>query len=225
MNRILIPASNPEDWKKFLADPKKQWKKGYSARTLAYCWHAANSIPAEVLSVLKQSTELSRIEPLFIIPEHKVPLPGGSAASQNDIWVLGKTDTHLVSFTVEGKVSEPFGPTAEEWFKDPSPGKEKRLNFLCEELGLSYPIPNNIRYQLLHRAVSALLEAKRFRTDRAGMVVHSFSPSNEWFEDYQTFIDLFKLNAGINELVSTTLPNGIVLYFAWIHGDEKFLEI
>nr|WP_320041960.1 hypothetical protein [uncultured Desulfobacter sp.] len=109
---------------------------------------------------MKQSTELSRIEPLFIIPEHKVPLPGGAAASQNDIWVLGKTDTHLVSFTVEGNVSEPFGPTAEEWF-----------------------------------------------------------------EDYQTFIDLFKLNAGINELVSTSLPNGIVLYFAWIHGDEKFLEI
>jgi hypothetical protein len=38
MNNILIPASNPEDWKKFLADPEKHWKKGYSARTLAYCW-------------------------------------------------------------------------------------------------------------------------------------------------------------------------------------------
>lgn len=225
MNNILIPASNPEDWKKFLADPEKHWKKGHSARTLAYCWHAANSIPAEVLSVLKQSPELSRIEPLFIIPEHKVSLPGGAAASQNDIWILGKTDTHLVSITVEGKVSEPFGPTVEEWFKAPSPGKEKRLKFLCEELELSYPIPNKIRYQLLHRTVSAILEAKRFQTDRAGMIVHSFSPSNEWFEDYQTFIDLFKLNAGINELTLITLPNGIVLYFAWIHGDEKYLKI
>ena len=97
MNNILIPASNPEDWKKFLADPEKQWKKGYSARTLAYCWHAANGIPAEVLSVLKQLPELSGIEPLFIIPEHKVSLPGGAAPSQNDIWVLGKTDMHLIS--------------------------------------------------------------------------------------------------------------------------------
>lgn len=114
MNNILISASNPEDWKKFLADSEKQWKKGYSARTLAYCRHAAKSIPAEVLSVLKQSPELSRIEPLFIIPEHKVSLPGGAAASQNDIRVLGKTDTHLVSITVEGKVSEPFGPGVEE---------------------------------------------------------------------------------------------------------------
>lgn len=134
MNTILIPALNPEDWKKFLADPEKQWEKGYSARTLAYCWHAANSIPAEVLSALKQSPELSEIEPLFIIPEHKVSLPGGAAASQNDIRVLGKTDTHLVSITVEGKVSEAFGPSVDEWF-----------------------------------------------------------------QDYQTFIDLFKLNAGINE--------------------------
>ena len=57
------------------------------------------------------------------------------------------------------------------------------------------------------------------------MIVHSFSPANEWFEDYQTFIDLFKLNAGINELALTTLPNGIMLYFEWIHGDEKYLEI
>jgi hypothetical protein len=34
MAKILIPASSPEDWKKFLAEPEKQWKSGYSARSL-----------------------------------------------------------------------------------------------------------------------------------------------------------------------------------------------
>ena len=30
---------------------------------------------------------------------------------------------------VEGKVRESFGPTLEEWLKDPSPGKTRRLSF------------------------------------------------------------------------------------------------
>ncbi|WP_413776936.1 DUF6946 family protein [Mesorhizobium sp. AR07] len=32
-----------------------------------------------------------------------------------------------------------------------------------------------LRYQLLHRTSAALLEAKRFKTDEAAMIVHSFS--------------------------------------------------
>lgn len=51
-NKIFIPARKPEDWKQFLAEPDKQWKTGYSARTLAYSWQEANGIPAEVTEVL-----------------------------------------------------------------------------------------------------------------------------------------------------------------------------
>ncbi len=220
---ILIPASGPEDWKKFLADPEKQWKKGFSARTLAYCWHSADGIPKEIMFVLGRIPALAGLKPIFIIPEHKVPLPGGGVASQNDTWVLGESDTGLISITVEGKVSEPFGPTVGEWFRNPSPGKEKRLKFLCDELGLTYPAPAHIRYQLLHRAVSAIIEARRFRTHEAAMVVHSFSPTNEWIEDYQAFIGLFGLTAGIGEPATARLPSGVKLHFAWVHGDENFL--
>lgn len=224
MNNILIPATSPEDWKQFLADPEKHWKKGYSARTLAHSWHNASGIPKEVLSVLNQASELAGIEPLFIIPEHKVLLPGGTAASQNDIWALGKTDAGLISITIEGKVSEPFGPTVGEWFKDPSPGKKTRLEFLCSELGLQFPVSDNIRYQLLHRTVSAILEAKRFQTDKAVMIVHSFSQDNEWFDDYLDFLKLFKVEAGINEIVSANVPPDVKVYMAWVHGDKKYLS-
>ena len=45
MGKVYIPATNPEDWKQFLAEPEKHWKSGYSARSLAYCWHESDGIP------------------------------------------------------------------------------------------------------------------------------------------------------------------------------------
>jgi len=158
------------------------------------------------------------------IPEHQVPLPGGSRPSQNDVWALGETANRLVSIAVEGKVSEPFGPPVGEWFSEASAGKAQRLRFLCSELGLAYPPPDQLRYQLFHRTVSAILEAKRFRTTDAAMVVHSFSPTNEWLEDYQAFLKLFELEAGVDEAVSTRLPSGLPLHFAWVHGLERYLR-
>ena len=224
MAKILIPAQGPEDWKQFLAEPQKQWKTGYSARALAYCWHEPGDMPPEISSVLQQIPALRKLKIIFAIPEHKVPLPGGGRASQNDIWILGETPDQLVSITVEGKVSETFGPTVEEWLENKSSGKEKRLKFLCAELGISYPPPLKVRYQLFHRTVSAIIEAKRFRTKEAAMVVHTFSRTNEWFDDYKYFLSLFNLDAEINRAATVRVNNDINLSFAWVHGPEKFLE-
>jgi hypothetical protein len=224
MAKILIPTTSAEDWKQFLSEPEKQWKSGYSARSLAYCWQDADGIPSEVILVLEQVPSLKNLKTIFAIPEHKVPLPGGVRASQNDVWVLGETPSGLVSIAVEGKVSETFGPTVGEWLKNKTPGKEKRLKFLCGELGLDYPPPSKVRYQLLHRTVSAILETKRFRSNEAVMVVHTFSKTNEWFEDYQYFLSLFGLEAGINQAVTVKIAEEINLSFAWVHGSENYLE-
>ena len=224
MSKILIPASSADDWKQFLAEPEKQWKSGYSARSLAYCWQEADGMPPEIITVLGKLPAFKNLKTIFAIPEHKVPLPGGTRASQNDVWVLGESSSGLISIAVEGKVSEPFGPTVGEWLNEASAGKEKRLKFLCGELCLEYPPPSAVRYQLLHRAVSAIIEAKRFRTFEAVMVVHTFSKTNEWFEDYQYFLSLFGLEGGINQADTTKLGNEINLSFAWVHGSEKYLE-
>ncbi len=57
-------------------------------------------------------------------------------------------------------MSEPFGDTIAEWRKDDSEGKRKRLRFLLRELELEDNRGiNAIHYQLLHRTVSALIEA------------------------------------------------------------------
>jgi len=97
MPNILIPASSPDDWKRFLADPEKHWRTGYSARSLAYCWQEADGIPSEILSVLGQTPALQGLKTILAIPEHQVPLPGGRRPSQHDVWALAETATGLVS--------------------------------------------------------------------------------------------------------------------------------
>ena len=202
MNKIFIPANKPEDWKPLLAEPDKHWKTGYSAKALAYSWQEANGFP-----------------------EYKVSLPGGSRPSQNDIFILAKGDNQLVSIMVEGKVSEPFGDTIAEWRKDNSEGKHIRLKFLLEELGLEENEQiGAIRYQLLHRTTSAMIEAKKFKVENAMMLVHSFSRSNEGFDNYSRFLALFGASAELDYLVFAKNINGIDLYFGWVKGDEKYLE-
>jgi hypothetical protein len=224
MTRIFMPTSGPEDWKQFLAEPEKHWKTGNSAKALAHCWEESGDIPPEVRTVLARSPELAEIEALFCIPEHQVPLPGGSRPSQNDVWVLGRTPQGLVSLAVEGKVSESFGPTIAEWFKEPSAGKEQRLKFLCQELEMDFPPANALRYQLFHRTASAVIEAKKYRARDAVMVVHTFSQSNQWFDDYAAFLAALTLPAEINGVATKRLVSGIRLHFGWIHGSEKWLR-
>lgn len=223
MSNILIPTKSAEDWRSLLAEPDKQWRTGFSAKTLAYCWEDASGFPESVESVFSEAdTPFKVLEPLLIIPEHKVPLPGGQRPSQNDIWILAKSKKELVSIAVEGKVSEPFGPTIEEWLKLDSPGKRERLEFLQNKLSLEKPIPKTIRYQLLHRTVSAIIEAKRFNASHAMMMVHSFSQIHEWFDDYKEFLNLFDLTGTLN-LISSINLGGLELHFVWIQGEERYL--
>ena len=227
MDRIFIPTREPEDWKSLLAEPNKQWKRGCSAKALAYCWQEANDFPECVRNVFKKSgIELFRnIKLLLAFPEYKVALPGGARPSQNDIFILAKGNNQLVSIMVEGKVSEPFGDTIAEWRKDDSAGKDVRLKFLLEELGLEENEPiSTIRYQLLHRTASAIIEAKRFKAENALMLVHSFSRSHEWFDDYSRFLALFSVKAELDSLVFAKNINGISLFFGWVKGDKKYLD-
>jgi len=44
LSKIYIPTTKPEDWQSLLADPEKHWRKGYSAKALAYCWQEADGV-------------------------------------------------------------------------------------------------------------------------------------------------------------------------------------
>ena len=111
MSKTYIPSAGPDSWQQFLAEPEKQWRTGYSAKSLAYSWEEADGFPAEIQRVLVDSRieKLEEMTPLLVIPEHKVPLPGGRTESQNDAFVLASTPSGLVSICIEGKVNESFG--------------------------------------------------------------------------------------------------------------------
>ena len=226
MSKFYIPSKGPQSWKEFLAEPNKQWKSGYSAKSLAYCWEEAQGFPMSVLSVFKSSEyELFHsVEFLLGIPEHKVPLPGGKTESQNDIYVLAKSNDGLISIAVEGKVSEPFGDLVSKWGKEMTSGKEKRLNYLLDKLGISGLDVSHIRYQLLHRTASALIEADRFCANHALMLVHSFSQEHKWFDDYVAFAKLFNTDAKLNTIHHAGNRNGKELYLGWVTGESEYLE-
>jgi hypothetical protein len=221
MSKILVPSCGPSDWKQFLAQPEVHWAKGYSARTLAHSWEDVDTPPSEVLDLMEQAFGPAKF--LFGVPEHKTPLPGGSRESQSDVFALMRHQDGLATYTIEGKVDEPFGPTVEEWSANASAGKIERLAYLTSALGIS-ACPPDIRYQLLHRTVSALIEADRFDAKMAGMIVHSFSPELKWFDEFSRFAELLGCKTKVGEAAVLKTPSGMPLMVGWASGDQRFRE-
>jgi hypothetical protein len=226
VQRILAFTSGPQDWQALLADPEKHWRKGYSARTMAHSWEAADGFPPEVAACFANSGEplLNAVTPILAVPEFKVPLPGGNRASQNDVFVLGRSSSGPVSIMVEGKVNESFGPTLGDWLRDASPGKQERLVSLLRQLGLPSMIGDSIRYQLLHRAASAVITGEQYRAVASVLVIHSFSPERAGWSDYQAFTRLFGVEAEAGTIQRLGTASRVPLFGAWVVGDPAFLE-
>lgn len=229
MARILIPAQDPSQWQQLLAEPNKQWREGYSARTLAHSWHAANGFPPEIVQLLKTAAfqALHHIQPLLIFPEYKVDLPGRGYASQNDIFVLGKAAAgQLVSMTIEGKVEESFGETLAKWKlsgKGFTSNRQERLTALGRLVGLE-TLLDTLYYQLLHRTASAVIEARTFNAPYAVMIVHSFSPTASHWQAFAEFVQLYGQTAKIHQLVELGTIEGIRLFTGWVQGDSRYLS-
>ena len=227
MTTLFPFAANPSDWQELLADKDKHWRTGYSAKTLAHSWTAAKGFPPEVAAALATSKDplLVGIEPVLGIPEFKVPLPGGDRASQNDIFVLARSHSGPVSIMVEGKVEESFGPTLENWLVDASLGKRTRLAFLLKTLGLDKEPDGLIRYQLLHRAASAVIVGEQYRAAAAVLMVHSFSERHTGLSDLQAFAQLFGTHLVTGTVQRLSGNTAVPLFAVWVHGDPRFLTL
>ena len=221
MGKILIPSSGPDDWKRLLAKPDLHWAKGYSARTLAYAWESAATFPPEVRELI--TAAFGPAELLFAIPEHKTALAGGTRESQSDVFLLARHHSGLATYTIEGKVDEPFGPTVGEWLVNASEGKMERLKFICDLLGIE-DCPPDVHYQLLHRTASALVESDRFDTRLAGMIVHSFSPENRWKEAFERFVRVMGWTHEFGIEIRLSVPSGKTLMLGWASGSQLYRE-
>ena len=184
----------------------------------ARAWEAANGLPREIADLLGGNATL-----LLAIPEHKVALPGGSRPSQCDVFALTRSATGTTALAVEAKVDEPFGPTLRNWLDPDTSGKRARLQAIIALLGCSTP-PDCLHYQLFHRSASAVIEAGRFGTDNAAIVVQSFSPQRRWFVEFAAFCAFLGHDAIPDQPMIHTLPDGRTLTLGWASGDASFLN-
>jgi hypothetical protein len=238
--RVVVPAEGVASWRALLADPAKQWKSGYSAKALAHCWQEADGFPLSVRAVFSAfGVPFADAELVLAIPEHRVALPGGSRASQTDLFALARSGSDLISIAVEGKVAEAFDTTVGEWLdrraaeqakrgraREPSANARKRLTFLCELLQLDEAGILDLRYQLLHRTAAAILEAQRFAAHHALMLVHSFSAKDTWLDDYQAFAQRMGApGADVDAIVAVGERGGVPVYLSWVRAEELWTRV
>ena len=81
---ILVAAKSTEDWRMLLQNPDKQWRQGYSAKSLADSWQDAGGFPSAIRRMFKSATVpgINDAEMLLGIPEHTMGLPGGGEESE-----------------------------------------------------------------------------------------------------------------------------------------------
>lgn len=232
MKRLFVPTLGPTDWRRLLADPEVQWEPGKSALEMAVSWESARrskrGIPEEVADALDSCQDLSGATLVIGLPEHQVTIEGGGHASQNDLWALLRRDDDFFSMAVEAKSGEPLDAYVQDWLGKSSPRtrKPERLRALQQCLGLADRDVMAIRYQLLHRAASALSEAERFRTKAAILLIQSFSKEQDagsW-EDCVKFGELLDVNLGKGQVSRAKVQTKVPLYFGWVSSEPASEE-
>jgi hypothetical protein len=153
---------------------------------LAYAWQGPGFPPA-VDQVLKDHSVFRSAQLIDAFLERQTDLGTPGRPSQTDLLAIVGLNDGLSIIAVEGKAGESFGKYVHQW-RTGGANKEKRLEGLCALRGLSCQAAMPLRYQLLHRAASALLEAQRYQAKNAVLLVHSFSDDQGGFDDFSSFL-------------------------------------
>ena len=226
MKRIYVPTQGPTDWKHLLAKPDRHWKQGFSAMTAAACWDAAaTALPLEVRRTLDEAEvpALKNLRLLTALPEWETPLPGGDRPSFTDVMAITRNELGLAVIAVEAKINEPFGPTVGEKRARATPGQAHRLAYLESLLDVSNAFAGNVRYQLLHRTASAVLTARQFHAATAILLIHSFSSTAKWRDDFEAFCVAIGADFVSPNVYRVSRFSSPALFLAWCPGDLSFL--
>ena len=232
MNRFFVRTLGPTDWRRLLAKPETQWEPGKSALEMAVCWESARTtprgLPAEVAAALDSVVEIAGTELVIGLPAHQVDFPGGGHPSQNDLWALLRKDELRISRTIEAKAGEPLDELVADWRNNASKnsGKPTRLAALQRDLGITDVDVAHLRYQLLHRTASALVESRRFGAGVAVMLVQSFNrkADEQSWQDFRRFGEVMGTVVEENRVVPSPRPTDVPLYLGWVSSPPADLE-
>jgi hypothetical protein len=207
MNRLCVETRGICSWRERLAKPDSQWKRGFSAFETAVSWEKASCLPTglpESFADLFRGSIFGEATLLLAVAEHKVPLDGGRADSQCDVWALLDTPSGGVSLSLEAKANETFGQGNEslrDWLvagesERSRRSREDRWKHIAEHLpSVTADAYSLVPYQVLHRCAAAVIEARRFRMPSAAFIVQSFGARPESFEAFAGFCQAIDLEA------------------------------
>jgi hypothetical protein len=232
MQRIVAPTLGPTDWRRLLHNPDEHWKRGHSALELAVAWESARrtsrGLPAEIARALDAHPDLGHAELLLAIPEHQVPIAGGSRASHNDLWGLLRIGDTIASLTVEAKAGGKLDVIVSEWLAERAgdEAKSDRLQEYQAALGIAGADASRLRCQLLHQAYSALYEARRFCAAKAILLVQSFNRllDDQSWRDFQAFGDVMGVAPREGAFVRSPRTTGVPFYLGWVTSAPADVE-
>jgi hypothetical protein len=210
----MMRLSGPDSWKGLAGLDK--WRATRSAYELAYAWHGARGIPSRISEILNASghAELSKLRLEIGFVEKPVFLDTPLGPSMTDIMGYARNGAgDPIILGVEGKATEAFGLPVSAWVRGdlptPAPGtlpresRVRRLAFLADRLGLPTDVESPLYYQLLHRCVSAVLEATLAGAAAAVLIVHSFAPGDDsTWDAYSAFIQALGMGKPEKDMVS-----------------------
>lgn len=216
IRRLHVPLTQPKDIIPHLAKQDAHWRSGYSAQELATTWaHAGTDFPERVRELLNTAPEYVGAQLVDGFFEREVDLGTPGRNSQTDLMVVAGIGRELAMIAIEGKAEESFAEIVSVW--NNSAGKQQRLEHLCNTLHIDPAQAGPLRYQLLHRTASALYEAQRYRSWHALMVVHSFSTTHRWFDDFAAFSRVLQMPLDQPNRCSIARKfAGISLRLAWV---------
>lgn len=223
---------SPGEWK-YVVGPDK-WRRQCSAFELAYKWHPARNFPPAVAHVLQAAgspTILRNLTVRYCLVEWPVFLDTDKAPSRTDLMVYARTkDKNAVIVGVEGKAREPFGPRVDAWVRglsdgqptagvNPKPSRLRRLQFLNGVLGREVSADSKLRYQLLHRTGSVLMESRLQGAVAGLLIVHAFPGADgSWadFEKFTTLLDIKAVRGQLSEPAQFAGKPEVPMYFLWV---------
>ena len=215
------PLLEPEQAKPLLKWPDIQWRPQKSAYETAHAWIKAGKvsgggIPAPARAVLDQAQEWKNAKVVIGLFEHATALDTQIGPSNTDILVVCDIASGLGAMAVEGKAGEDFDKLVKT-YRLQSPGKAARFRWACEQFGIQPDDCGDLRWQLFHRTLSAAIEAKRFKSSQAVMLVHDFSGADSHFDDYAAFAAAIGyVDIAPGKITAARCLHGVSLRLGWV---------
>jgi len=225
-----------DDWIPVVSEAN--WRAKHSAFEVAHSWHAARGFPPRVARVLEASESplLRRLRPIYCIVEKPVYLDTSKGPSWTDVMAYCRNDEdRSVIIAVEGKAKETFSQVVADWVRgskegsgrgDPKPSRHQRLSYLSAVLNVPDDPDSRLRYQLLHRTVSAVKEAQLESAAAAMVLIHSFDDSADanWL-DYGAFLDTLGVERPCKDVVQGPVnldtSRNMPTFFAWVSDEPR----